>query len=138
MSSLVDTQRGNLYASPTSNIVQTRMKIATLLRRLLTSTALSKVINTQVLELSAIYGDLDGANNHAYATVFTEVYKTLTADQTARLADLRRSVLSGAYGDGTPFDYTVCTTPFLYSEVIKDPALLVPYIGNTDYLFFEP
>ena len=26
--------------------------------------------------------------------------------------------MSGTYADGTTFDYSVCTTPFLYSDAI--------------------
>jgi len=137
MSSLVDTQRSNLYSGTTS-IVQVRTEIATLLRRLRTSTLEKEAIKARVLALSAIYGDLDGENNHAYATVFAQVYKTLTAAQKTKLMDLRKSIMSGKYADGTAFDFTVCSTPFLYSAVITDLGLLSPYIANTDYLFFEP
>ena len=73
-----------------------------------------------------------------YATVFAQVYETLTADQKTRLAALRKSIMSGTYADGTPFDFSVCTTPFLYSAVITDPSVLDPYVADTDYLFFEP
>ena len=52
MSSLVDTQRDNLYAG-TTNIVQVRTQIATLLRSLLISTASSDAVKAQVLALSA-------------------------------------------------------------------------------------
>jgi hypothetical protein len=55
-----------------------------------------------------------------------------------KLAALRKSILSGAYADATAFDYTVATTPYLYSDVITDTGVLTPYISNTDYLFFEP
>jgi phosphatidylethanolamine-binding protein (PEBP) family uncharacterized protein len=138
MSALVDTQRGNLYASPGANIVQLRTQIATLLRGLLVSTAGSDAVRDQVLALSETYGDLDGANNHAYATVFTQVYGTLTADQKTRLSDLRQSIMSGTYSDGTPFDYSVCTTYFLYSATITDASVLDPYFADADDLFFEP
>ncbi|MFO1424458.1 MAG: hypothetical protein U1F70_12580 [Candidatus Competibacteraceae bacterium] len=138
ISSLVDLQRNNLYASSTANIVQVRTEIAKLLRGLLNSTVSSDSIKNRVLELSAIYGDLDGENNYAYANIFAEVYQSLTSDQKTRLADLRKSILSGAYTDGTPFDYTVATKPFLYSQVITDLNLIKPYVANTDYLFFEP
>ncbi len=134
MSSLVATQKNNLYAG-TTNIVSVRTQIATLLRGLLTSTASSDSVKTQVLALSGTYGDLDGENNYNYATVFAQVYKTLTIDQKTKLAALRKSIMSGTYADGTAFDYSVCTTPFLYSEVIKDTSVLDPYISNTDYLF---
>ncbi len=46
--------------------------------------------------------------------------------------------MSGTYSDGTPFDYSICTTYFLYSSVITDTGLLAPYLNNTDCLFFEP
>jgi hypothetical protein len=137
MSSLVATQKNNLYAGA-SNIVKARSEIATLLRSLLSTNASTDAIKAQVLQLSGIYGDLDGENNYNYANIFTQVYKTLTADQKSKLAALRKSIMSGTYSDGTPFDYTLCTTPFLYSSVITDANLLTPYISNTDYLFFGP
>ena len=137
MSSLVETQRNNLYASPTANIVNVRTEIATLLRTLLNPGVSADAVRSRTLALSEIYGDLDGENNHAYATVFTQVYRTLTADQKTRLTALRKSIMSGTYADGTRFDFSVCTTPFLYSSVITNLSLLSPYIGNTDYLFFE-
>jgi hypothetical protein len=138
MTSLVDRQRNNLYASPVSNIVQVRTEIATLLRSLLTETVSAESVKAQVLSLSETYGDLDGENNYYYATGYAQVYATLTADQKTRLAALRKSIMSGTYSDGTPFDYSVCTTPFLYSSIITDTSVLVPYLDNTDYLFFGP
>jgi len=134
MSSLVSAQRNKLYASDIS-IVSTRTQIATLLRGLLVSTASSASVNTQVLALSEIYGELDGENNFNYATVFASVYSTLTDVQLASLAALRKSIMSGTYADGTAFDFSVCTTPFLYSAAITNQAVLAPYIADTDYLF---
>ncbi|MGD0090609.1 MAG: PKD domain-containing protein [Planctomycetota bacterium] len=134
VSSLVDTQRNNLYAG-TVNIVQVRTAIATLLRSLLVSTASSDSVKSQVLALSGAYGELDGEDNYNYATVFAQVYKTLTSDQKTKLAALRKSIMSGTYADGTSFDDSLCTTPFLYSDPITDQSVLAPYIGNTDYLF---
>jgi hypothetical protein len=138
MSSLVAKQKANLYASAASNIVQTRTQIAALLRGLLAGTASADAVKAEVLRLSATYGELDGENNHAYATVFAQVYRTLTADQKTRLDALRKSIMSGTYADGTRFDFSSSTTYFLYSGVITDVNVLTPYIGNTDYLFFEP
>jgi hypothetical protein len=138
ISSLVDTQRANLYASPIVSIVAIRMEIAAMLRNLLVDGAPADSIKSRVLAMSATYGELDGENNYYYATVFAQVYKTLTADQKSRLMDLRRSIMSGTYNDGVPFDFTFCTTPFLYSSVITNFNVLAPYIANTDYLFFEP
>lgn len=138
ISSLVETQRQNLCTSATANIVTVRTEIATLLRELLTSTSSTDAIEAQVLTLSETYGDLDGENNYHYATVFAQVYQTLSADQRTRLLELRHSIMSGTYDDGTPYDFTICATPFLYSAVIADPGVLEPYIADTDYLFDEP
>jgi hypothetical protein len=138
MSSLVERQRSNLYASATSNIVQVRTQIAAQLRALLTGTASADAIKAEVLRLSAIYGELDGENNHGYATVFAQVYRTLSAEQKSRLAALRKSIMSGTYADGTPFDYSVSSRFYLYSGVIADPSVLAPYVANSDSLFFEP
>ncbi len=137
MSSIVDTQRSNLYTGTTS-IVQVRTQIATLLRGLLNSTGDSNSVKTQVLALSQTYGELDGENNYHYATTFARVFNTLSLDQKNKLQALRTSIMSGTYSDGTPFDYSVCTTYFLYSSVIKDPSVLAPFMDDTDYLFFEP
>lgn len=138
VSSLVDTQRDNLYASPALSIVKMRTDIATLLRELLTTTGSNDAIEAQVLELSGIYGELDGENNYYYATMFAQLHETLTSDQMTQLAALRKSIMSGTYTDGTPFDFSVCTTPFLYSAAIPDVNSLAPYIANTDYLFLDP
>lgn len=133
MSSLVATQKDKLYA-----IVTTRTNIAALLRSLLKVGGASETVKSQVLALSATYGELDGANNHAYATTFAQVYQTLTAAQKAQMAALRKSIMSGTYADGTAFDFSTSAMPYLYSEPIRDTSVLMPYIGNTDYLFFEP
>ncbi len=134
MTSLVAAQRDNLYAGAT-NIVSIRTQIATLLRSLLVSTTSSEAIRTQVLDLSGTYGELDGEDNYLYATVFAKVWGTMTSSQKARLTALRQSLLSGTYADGTPYDYSVCTTPFLYSDPIPDVAVLQPYLADTDSLF---
>ncbi len=133
---LLDEQRNNLYAGAT-NIVSTRTQISTLLRSLLNSNTDANAVNTQVLELSGVYGDLDGEDNFNYATVFAQVYQSLTDTQKSQLQSLWDSVLTGTYADGTPFDFTLCTTPFLYSSPITDTSVLTPYIGNTDYLFIS-
>ncbi len=134
MYSLVATQKDNL-----NSIVSTRTQIATLLRTLLGSSASADSVRTQVLALSGTYGDLDGANNYYYATTFQQVYKTLTAEQKTKFATLRKSMMSGKYADGTAFDFSVASTPFLYSTVLTD-AQIAPYISDavTSLLFFEP
>ncbi|MEI8164678.1 MAG: hypothetical protein WCI19_16210 [Betaproteobacteria bacterium] len=134
MYSLVATQKDNL-----NSIVSTRTQIATLLRSLLNASTSADSVKTQVLALSGTYGDLDGANNYYYATTFAQVYKTLTTDQKTKLATLRKSMMSGKYADGTAFDFSVATTPFLYSTVVTD-AQITAYISDsaTNSLFFEP
>ncbi|MCX6552523.1 MAG: hypothetical protein NTY02_16220, partial [Acidobacteria bacterium] len=137
MSSLVETQRDNLYASETANIVQVRTEIATLLRSLLSSRTSVETVHERVLQLSGLYGDLDGENNYNYVTVFAQVYRSLNGTQLRALADLRHTIMSGTYADGTPFDYSVCTTPFLYSEPVRDVTVLRSYLSASDSLFFE-
>jgi hypothetical protein len=138
VSSLVDTQRNNMYAG-TLNIVQARTDISNALRQLIGDTAPTAqqlaAVEATVLEKSGEYGELDGENNYHYATVFAQLKASLSADQIAKLMELRASIMSGTYGDGTPFDFTVCTTPFLYAAVIDDTSVLDPYVGDTDYLF---
>ena len=140
MNDLVDTQRSNLYAAGTTSIVGIRTQIATLLRSLLISTASSAAINAQVQILSGTYGDLDGENNYNYATVFAEVYSTLSAAQKTALAGLRTQILKVSYDGGTTYtDFSTCTTPYLYSDVINPitDTIYQYYISDTatDLLF---
>ena len=141
MSSLVNTQRNNLYANTATlsggvknNIVDIRTAISTKLRTLLTTPDMSKTVLADVLALSETYGELDGENNYNYATVMASVYKTLTAAQKTKLMALRASIMAGKYADGTPFDFTYTATPYLYSAVIS-ATTAAGYIGNTDSLF---
>jgi|WetSurMetagenome_2_1015567.scaffolds.fasta_scaffold01991_8 hypothetical protein len=134
---LVDKQRGSLYAGA-DNIVQVRTDISLLLRSLITAPVLTDEFKagklTQVLEKSGTYGELDGEIVYSYAVAFAQVYQYMSDTQKANLAALRKTIMSGIYS-GTPFDFSVCTTPFLYSAAIKDLSVLNPYISNTDYLF---
>ena len=138
VSGLLDAQRSNLYAG-TQSIVQARTDISKALRSLISSSAPSDAFLAQVkqtvLERSAEYGELDGENNYLYATAFAKLDGSLSAAQKTKLTGLRKSIMSGTYSDGTPFDFTVCTTPFLYSAAISDPAVLAPYIADADHLF---
>jgi hypothetical protein len=140
-SSLTDLQRNNLYAG-SSNIVQARTDISAALRGLIGPTAPNAEemaqIKATVLAKSAEYGELDGENNYHYATVFAQLKSSLSADQLSQLGVLRHSILSGTYADGTPFDFTVCDTYYLFSAQVEDPSVLDPYIGETDYLFALP
>ena len=134
MYSLVATQKDNM-----NSIVSVRTQIATLLRSLLNASTSADSVKTQVLSLSATYGELDGVNNYYYVTKFAQVYQSLSTDQKTKLTTLRKSMMSGTYADGTAFDFTVATTPFLYSTVLTD-AQIAPYITDaaTSPLFFEP
>jgi len=135
---LVDEQRDSLYAGA-ENIVQVRTDISSLLRRLITAppaTAQAKSnLLARVLEKSRTYGELDGGIVYSDAMAFAQVYKSMTATQKADMTALRKTVMSGTYSNGKSFDFSVCTTPFLYSAVISDTSVLSPYISNTDYLF---
>jgi phosphatidylethanolamine-binding protein (PEBP) family uncharacterized protein len=137
VTNLVGQQKNNLYAG-TSNIVQARRDISTLLRSLITteepSSGTLSQVKEQVLAKSGIYGELDGEIVYDYTMAFSKVYQSMTDTQKANLAALRKTLMSGTY-NGEPFDYSVCTTPFLYSAPINDTSVLDPYISNTDYLF---
>ncbi len=138
VSSLVDTQRSNLY-SGSSNIVQARTDISTALRSLITEAELSEAFKdavlAEVLEKSGSYGELDGENNFHYATVFAELYHSLTSGQMEQLTTLRQEIMSGTYDDGTPFDFSISTTLFLYSAEISDSSIIDSYLSDSDALF---
>ena len=70
--------------------------------------------------------------------MFGQVNNTLTSDQKTKLQALRKSIMSGTYADGTKFDFSVNSTYYLYADAITNTSVLTPYVGNTDYLFFEP
>ena len=137
VTALVDRQRANLYAG-TQSIVQARTDIATALRSLLVATpsaATLAQVKAAVLALSAEYGELDGEDNYAYARAFAALDASLTDAQRTKLADLRHSLLSGTYSGGAAFDFTTCTTPYLYSAKIADTTVLAPYLAAGDALF---
>jgi hypothetical protein len=134
MSSLVGVEKSDLHSGDTS-IVGLRTKIAALLRSLLVSTASSASVLAQVLDLSGTYGELDGENNYHYATVFATVHASLADAQKAKLVALRASIMSGTYADGTPYDYSTCATPFLFSSVITDTGALDQYMAAAAGLF---
>jgi len=134
---LVEQQKDLLYDGST-NIVQIRRDISTLLRSLITAPDLTDAFKAQVLdevlEKSGVYGDLDGEIVYDYTMAFSQVYGSMTSTQKSNLTALRKTILSGTY-NGEAFDFSVCTTPFLYSAVISDTSVLDTYIADTDYLF---
>jgi phosphatidylethanolamine-binding protein (PEBP) family uncharacterized protein len=111
---LVDGQRADL-----AEVVKTRRAIATELRRFMKEPSADK---DKVLALSKRYGELDGEISYLYATAFSQVAKTLTADQKKTLLKLRN--LDAKFA---------CKGAYLYSRAIEMPEL-----PNTDYLFFAP
>ncbi len=140
VTNLVDEQRYNLYAGAI-HIVGVRTDISSLLRSLITAPVLTDELKAQVLsevlEKSRTYGELDGEIVYSYVMAFAQVNQLMNDAQKADMAALRMSIMSGVY-NGVPFDYSVCTTPYLYSAVIEDTSVLAPYIANTDYLFGSP
>ena len=136
MNTLVDIQRNNLYDG-TPNILQTRANIATLLRLLLVSLDNADAIEAEVLSQSATYGELDGENNYNYVQVFAEVYQSLSNDQKTKLYNLRASLMSGTYDDGTPFNFTYDDTYYHYGTAIEDESIIIPYVDDADALFIN-
>jgi hypothetical protein len=134
---LLDVQRDNLYKG-TDNIVKARTDISTALRSLISSTAPSAAalaaVKQTVLARSAAYGRLDGEDNYHYVVAFAQLNASLSAAQKAKLMDLRKSIMNGAYADGTPFDFTVCTTPFLFSAAVSDAEIAL-YLAKSGALF---
>lgn len=138
---LVDLQRANLYAGEDS-IVSVRTTISETLRSLIGPVAptvqeLDSARET-VMRQSRLYGELDGENNFNYIRAFVALSNTLSVSQRAALMALRKEIMSGTYDDGTPFDFSVCPTPFLYSRVISDLSVLDPYLADSDGFFNVP
>jgi hypothetical protein len=111
MKSIVDLQRNAL-----SELVAKREAISTELRKFRSSGIADQAT---VLSLSERYGELDGELSYYYATIFTEVYNSFSAEQKIKLIKLANDL-----------GYMNPTGAFLYSEPIK-----MPVINNTDYMF---
>ena len=130
---LLDLQDANL-----DGIVAARTQIATLLRGLIATPSAAAAVLPKVLALSATYGELDGANSYHYAKAFAQVRSSLTSAQLTRLTALRTRILSGTYADGTTFNFTTATAPYLFAAPITDASVLAPYLANANAFFFEP
>ena len=111
ITNLVDKQRADL-----AEIVATRRAIASELRRFMKEPVADE---DKVRDLSRRYGELDGEISYLYARAFTEVARTLSADQKQTLLKLRN--LDQKY---------TCQGAYLYSRPIA-----MPDIANTDFLF---
>ena len=108
---IVDMQRNDLL-----EIVTKREAVSNELRKFMASQTAD---SATIISLSHRYGELDGELSYYYATTFTQVYNTLTADQKVKLTDL-----AGQLG------YIASTGGFLYSQPIAMPEII-----NTDFLF---
>lgn len=110
ITSLVDSQRAALGA-----LVDRRTEISILLRNALAGNAID---SARVIQLSRVYGELDGEISWYYATNFSKVGWSLTQAQKDTLHRLRN------------LDNYPCTGLYLYSENIGTAA-----IANSDFLF---
>lgn len=108
---LVDDQRGEL-----EGIVTTRREISEALRGYLDG---AEVDTTEILDLCATYGELDGAIVHHYATCFAQIAQGMETSQWDALGQL---------ADG--LGYLPSNGAFLYSSPIP-----MPEVGDTDFLF---
>jgi hypothetical protein len=109
--SIVDLQRDAL-----NELVAKRTEISTELRKFLSSQTADQAT---ILSLSERYGELDGELSYYYATIFTEVYNSFTAEQKTRLIRL-----------ATDLGYIDPTGGFIYSEPIRMPEII-----STDFMF---
>ncbi len=112
ISDLVDSQRQDL-----AGIVQARTTVATALRRNLVGVPPDLAA---VRAAMTRYGRLDGDMNYQYAEAFAKVYQTLSADQKARIAQLRLDTVGDLHPDGA----------YRYADPIAMPTL-----PDTDGLF---
>ncbi len=141
MNTLVDTQRQNLYANSSANIVLARTKIAEALRSLISATAPSTAALAQVKATvdtySAMYGELDGENNYNYATTFATVFNNvggtyITNAQKTALTAMRKKYMTASYADGTTIDFSAYSKYYLYAaEVQPTSADLISYTSDT-------
>ena len=108
---IVDLQRNAL-----NELVAKREAVSTELRKFLAS---GTADSSTVIALSQRYGELDGELSYYYATTFTQVWNSLSADQKTKLTQLASDLGYVNPGGG-----------FLYSQPID-----MPTIENTDFMF---
>jgi len=116
ITSIIDEQRNAL-----KEIAEIRKTVSTELRKAMTGQKMDK---EKVYSLIQRYGELDGQVSCLYASRFTEVNKTLTADQRAALVKLRNLTVvpKGAYMFSTPISTPLIpSTDFLFG-IGKAPA----------------
>lgn len=108
---LVTVQKASLLA-----LVDTREDVSNELRKFLKSEIAS---SSSVQSLSQQYGTYDGEIIYAYATAFSQVYKSMSVSQKTQLVKLANDL-----------GYINPTGAFLYSEPVS-----LPNVENTDPLF---
>ena len=108
---IVDLQRNAL-----NELVAKREAVSTELRKFLAS---GTADSSTVIALSQRYGELDGELSYYYATTFTQVWNSLSADQKTNLTQL-----------ASDLGYVIPGGGFLYSQPID-----MPTIENTDFMF---
>lgn len=111
MKSIVDLQRDAL-----TEIVAKRQAISTELRKFLTSQTAD---SSTIISLSEQYGALDGELSFYYAATFSQIYKSLTAEQQEQILTLANKL-----------GYVQPNGGFLYSQPIAMPEII-----NTDFMF---
>lgn len=104
---------------PLSEIVETRRAISSELRRFRAGQTPSR---EKVLALGRRYGELDGALAYLYATAFSRIGQSLTADQRQTLHRLRND------------DRYVAAPAYLYSTALREQ----PPVEASEKLFFAP
>jgi phosphatidylethanolamine-binding protein (PEBP) family uncharacterized protein len=118
---LVSEQKQDLL-----DIVAKRTEISELLRDFLKQ---GSVDETTVVGLAMQYGELDGEISYYYAMRFSEVWKTLSADQKTTLTALRKKAT--AEDDGSADYDNMCGNGYLYSAPLSAP----PTVIDTDFMF---
>ncbi|MEI6173631.1 MAG: hypothetical protein WCR01_07740 [Bacteroidota bacterium] len=108
---IVDLQRSAL-----TELVAKREAVSTELRKFLASGIAD---STTVIALSERYGELDGELSYHYASVFSQVYSTLSDEQKVKLTGLADEL--GYINPGGAFQYSQPVT--------------MPEILNTDFMF---
>jgi hypothetical protein len=111
MKSIVTLQKSAL-----TSIVSTRKSVSTELRRFLSGQTAD---SSSVASLSENYGKFDGEIIYLYASYFSDIYKSLSADQKSKVIQL-----------GVDLGYVNSNGAFLYSAPIA-----MPEIENTDSFF---
>jgi len=108
---IVDLQRSALL-----ELVAKREAVSSELRKFLAS---STADSSSVIALSQRYGELDGEISYYYATTFTQVYNSLSAEQKTKLTAL-----------ASQLGYISPSGGFRYSQPVA-----MPEISNTDFMF---